>query len=88
MKWELGIPMLLIICLGSGVASSFDEAAGIVAFYVVIIEFFVYRVVGRTPAGTPEQMNPRKTHFTAVKSLVIAAAAAASSAAAPPSAGP
>jgi C4-dicarboxylate transporter, DctM subunit len=43
MKWELGIPMLLIICLGSGVASSFDEAAGIVAFYVVIIEFFVYR---------------------------------------------
>jgi C4-dicarboxylate transporter DctM subunit len=43
MKWELGIPMLLIICLGSGVAGSFDEAAGIVAFYVVIIEFFVYR---------------------------------------------
>jgi C4-dicarboxylate transporter DctM subunit len=43
MKWELGIPVLLIVCLGSGVASSFDEAAGIVAFYVVIIEFFVYR---------------------------------------------
>jgi C4-dicarboxylate transporter, DctM subunit len=43
MKWELGIPLLLIICLGSGVAGSFDEAAGIVAFYVVIIEFFVYR---------------------------------------------
>jgi C4-dicarboxylate transporter DctM subunit len=43
MKWELGIPVLLIMCLGSGVAGSFDEAAGIVAFYVVIIEFFVYR---------------------------------------------
>ena len=43
MKWELGIPVLLIVCLGSGVASSFDEAAGIVAFYVVVIEFLVYR---------------------------------------------
>jgi len=43
MKWELGIPVLLIVCLGSGVASSFDEAAGLVAFYAVIIEFFVYR---------------------------------------------
>jgi C4-dicarboxylate transporter DctM subunit len=43
MKWELGIPLLLIICLGSGVATSFDEAAGVIALYVVAIEFFVYR---------------------------------------------
>ncbi len=43
LKWELGIPVLLIVCLGSGVAASFDEAAGLVALYVVVIEFFVYR---------------------------------------------
>jgi tripartite ATP-independent transporter DctM subunit len=42
MKWELGIPVLLVVCLASGVAG-LDEAAGIVALYVVIIEFFVYR---------------------------------------------
>jgi tripartite ATP-independent transporter DctM subunit len=43
MKWELGIPVLLMVALGSGVATNFDEASGIVAFYVVIIEFFIYK---------------------------------------------
>jgi C4-dicarboxylate transporter, DctM subunit len=42
MKWELGIPALLLGAMGSGL-TSIDEAAGIVAAYVVIIEFFVYR---------------------------------------------
>jgi C4-dicarboxylate transporter, DctM subunit len=42
LKWELGIPVLLLVCLASGVAG-LDEAAGLVALYVVIIEFFVYR---------------------------------------------
>ncbi len=42
LKWELGIPVLLLVCLASGVAG-LDEAAGIVALYVVIIEFFVYK---------------------------------------------
>jgi TRAP-type C4-dicarboxylate transport system permease large subunit len=31
------------VSLGSGVATGFDEAAGFVALYVVIIEFFVYK---------------------------------------------
>jgi C4-dicarboxylate transporter, DctM subunit len=42
LKWELGIPFLLVMGIGTGL-TSFDEAAGLVAFYVVIIEFFVYR---------------------------------------------
>jgi C4-dicarboxylate transporter, DctM subunit len=42
MKWELGIPALLLGAMGSGL-TSIDEAAGIVAAYVVIIEFFVYK---------------------------------------------
>ncbi len=42
LKWEIGIPVLLLVCLASGVAG-LDEAAGIVALYVVIIEFFVYK---------------------------------------------
>ncbi|HEX4447941.1 MAG TPA: TRAP transporter large permease [Polyangiaceae bacterium] len=42
MKWELGIPVLLVVCLASGVAG-LDESAGIVALYVVIVEFFIYR---------------------------------------------
>src|SRR5580704_5497486 len=42
LKWELGIPVLLIACLASGVAG-LDEAAGLVALYAVVIEFFVYR---------------------------------------------
>ncbi len=42
LKWELGIPALLIIGLGTGLAG-IDESAALVAFYVVIIEFFVYK---------------------------------------------
>ncbi|MFO0723337.1 MAG: TRAP transporter large permease [Myxococcota bacterium] len=42
LKWELVIPLLLLVCLGSGLAS-IDEAAGIVAGYTLIIEFFVYK---------------------------------------------
>jgi tripartite ATP-independent transporter DctM subunit len=41
-KWELGIPLILAGGLGTGL-TSIDEAAGLVAFYTVIIEFFVYR---------------------------------------------
>ncbi|HEY4016758.1 MAG TPA: TRAP transporter large permease [Polyangiaceae bacterium] len=42
LKWELGIPVVLAVGLGTGLAS-IDEAAGMVAFYTVVIEFFVYR---------------------------------------------
>jgi tripartite ATP-independent transporter DctM subunit len=42
LKWELGIPALLIIGLGTGFAG-IDESAALVALYVVIIEFFVYK---------------------------------------------
>lgn len=42
LKWELLIPVLLGAGLGTGL-TSIDEAAGLVAFYTVIIEFFVYR---------------------------------------------
>jgi C4-dicarboxylate transporter DctM subunit len=42
LKWELAIPLILLAGMGTGL-TSIDEAAGLVAFYVVIIEFFVYR---------------------------------------------
>ncbi len=42
LKWELFIPVILIIGLGTGLAS-IDESAGLVAIYTVIIELFVYR---------------------------------------------
>ena len=42
LKWELLIPVLLGAGLGTGL-TSIDEAAGLVAFYTVVIEFFVYR---------------------------------------------
>ncbi len=42
LKWELGIPVILAGGLGTGL-TSIDEAAGLVAFYTVTIEFFVYR---------------------------------------------
>ena len=43
LKWELLIPVILLgVGLGTGL-TSIDEAAGLVAFYTVIIEFFVYR---------------------------------------------
>jgi C4-dicarboxylate transporter DctM subunit len=41
-KWELGIPLILAGGLGTGL-TSIDEAAGLVAFYTVIVEFMVYR---------------------------------------------
>jgi hypothetical protein len=42
LKWELLIPVILVIGLGTGMAS-IDEAAGLVAAYTLVIEFFVYR---------------------------------------------
>ncbi|MEI7893093.1 MAG: TRAP transporter large permease subunit, partial [Myxococcales bacterium] len=42
LKWELFIPVLLVLGLGSGL-TTVDEAAGLVAFYTVVIEFFVYK---------------------------------------------
>jgi len=42
LKWELLIPVILGAGLLTGL-TSIDEAAGLVAFYTVIIEFFVYR---------------------------------------------
>jgi tripartite ATP-independent transporter DctM subunit len=42
LKWELGILALLGAGMGTGL-TSLDEAAGMTAFYVVIIEFFIYR---------------------------------------------
>jgi tripartite ATP-independent transporter DctM subunit len=42
LKWELGVVALLGACLGTGL-TTLDEAAGITAFYVVTIEFFIYR---------------------------------------------
>jgi C4-dicarboxylate transporter, DctM subunit len=42
LKWELLIPVILGAGLGTGL-TSIDEAAGLVAFYTVLIEFFVYR---------------------------------------------
>jgi C4-dicarboxylate transporter, DctM subunit len=42
LKWESGIMLILLLCIGTGL-TSLDEAAGVVAFYVVIIEFFIYR---------------------------------------------
>jgi C4-dicarboxylate transporter DctM subunit len=42
LKWELMIPVLLGAGLGTGL-TSIDEVAALVAFYTVVIEFFVYR---------------------------------------------
>jgi len=42
LKWELLIPVILGAGLGTGL-TSIDEVAGLVAFYTVVIEFFVYR---------------------------------------------
>jgi tripartite ATP-independent transporter DctM subunit len=41
-KWELGIPLILGACMGTGL-TAIDELSGVVALYVVAIEFFVYR---------------------------------------------
>jgi len=42
LKWELGILLLLGLCLFTGL-TSLDEATGVIGVYVVFIEFFVYR---------------------------------------------
>ncbi len=42
LKWELGIPVVLVAGLGTGL-TGIDEAAGLVAFYTAIVELFFYR---------------------------------------------
>jgi tripartite ATP-independent transporter DctM subunit len=42
LKWELMIPVILIVGLGTGL-TSIDEAAGLVAAYTLAIELFIYR---------------------------------------------
>jgi C4-dicarboxylate transporter DctM subunit len=42
LKWELLIPVILVVGLGTGLAS-IDEAAGLVALYTVVIQLFVYK---------------------------------------------
>jgi len=41
-KWELGIPLILVIGLKTGLAQ-IDECAALVALYTLVIEVFVYR---------------------------------------------
>jgi tripartite ATP-independent transporter DctM subunit len=42
LKWESGIMVILLMCFGTGL-TTLDEAAGIIALYTLIIEFFIYR---------------------------------------------
>jgi tripartite ATP-independent transporter DctM subunit len=42
LRWELGILAVLAGTMGTGIAA-LDEAAGAVAFYVVVVQFFVLR---------------------------------------------
>ncbi len=42
LKWELGLLALLAVAMGTAL-TTLDEVAGLVAFYVVIVEFFVLR---------------------------------------------
>jgi TRAP-type C4-dicarboxylate transport system permease large subunit len=42
LKWELGIPVILVLGLKTGLAA-IDECAGLVALYTVLIEVFVYK---------------------------------------------
>ncbi len=42
LKWELFIPVLLVVGLGSGLAE-LDTSAGLVAFYTVVVEFFIIK---------------------------------------------
>jgi C4-dicarboxylate transporter DctM subunit len=42
LKWEFGLLALLAAGMGTGL-TSLDEAAGLAAFYVVVVEFFVLR---------------------------------------------
>jgi len=42
LKWELGIPLLLVVGLTTGL-TQIDECAGLVALYTLCIECFIYR---------------------------------------------
>lgn len=42
LKWELFIPVILLVGLGTGL-TSIDEAAALVAAYTLFIEFFIYK---------------------------------------------
>jgi tripartite ATP-independent transporter DctM subunit len=42
LKWELGIPVILVAGIKTGLAA-IDEAAGLVALYTVLIEVFIYK---------------------------------------------
>jgi tripartite ATP-independent transporter DctM subunit len=42
LKWELGIPVILVAGIKTGLAA-IDECAGLVALYTVLIEVFVYK---------------------------------------------
>jgi tripartite ATP-independent transporter DctM subunit len=42
LKWELGIPVLILGGLGTGLAA-IDEVAALSAFYAAVVEVFVYR---------------------------------------------
>ena len=42
LKWELGIPVILVAGIKTGLAA-IDECAGLVALYTVIIEVFIYK---------------------------------------------
>ncbi len=41
-KWELGIPVILVVGLKTGLAQ-IDECAGLVALYTLIVEVYVYK---------------------------------------------
>jgi C4-dicarboxylate transporter DctM subunit len=45
-KWELGIPVLILGSLGTGLAD-IDEAAAIAAFYVLAVEFLIHKDLKR-----------------------------------------
>ncbi len=42
LKWELGVPVVILGGLGSGLAS-LDESAALTAVYTIIIEVFIYK---------------------------------------------
>ena len=42
LKWELGIPVILVVGLTTGL-TQIDECAGLVALYTVAIEVFIYK---------------------------------------------
>jgi tripartite ATP-independent transporter DctM subunit len=42
LKWEFGLLALLAVAMGTSL-TTLDEAAGLAAFYVVVVEFFVLR---------------------------------------------